>query len=463
MKYKSTRGQVAGLSFSDALLMGLASDEGLLVPETIPDIRPDLDRWRDLTFVELAQALIPKFIDDIDPTTLHGLIADSYATFNHDDVVALQQLDGITVLELFHGPTLAFKDVALQLLGKLFEHVLGERGQRLNILGATSGDTGSAAIDGVRGQKNIDIFIMYPKGRVSPLQEMQMTTVDDDNVHCIELEGSFDDCQNIMKTVFADAQYKSTYQLGAVNSVNWARVLAQIVYYGYASLRSSAGAAFCVPTGNFGNVFAAYLAQRMGFPIAHLLVATNDNDILARFFATGTYARGEVHQTLSPAMDIQVASNFERFLYYHFEQDSDRLVAFMQEFAANGAASIGAPPDTQLMSSVAVNREQTLAAMHEVNTQFGYVLDPHTAVGYHAARNHLDHPDHRETPTDIVVVATAHPAKFPEAVEEATGSEPTHPTLEALKGLTMHRQALPCDIDAVKTYLVEQLHSEPRA
>ena len=458
MKYKSTRGQVSGLSFSDALLMGLASDEGLLVPEAIPDVRAHLDRWRDLTFVELAQALIPKFIDDIDPATLRGLIADSYATFNHDDVVALQQLDGITVLELFHGPTLAFKDVALQLLGQLFAHVLGERGQRLNILGATSGDTGSAAIDGVRGQQNIDIFIMYPKGRVSPLQEMQMTTVDDDNVHCIEVEGSFDDCQNIMKTVFADAQYKATYHLGAVNSVNWARVLAQIVYYGYASLRSSAGAAFCVPTGNFGNVFAAYLAQRMGFPITHLLVATNDNDILARFFATGIYARGEVHQTLSPAMDIQVASNFERFLYYHFEQDSDRLVRFMQEFAANGAASIGAPPDTQLMSSVAVNRKDTLAAMHEVNRQYGYVLDPHTAVGYHAARNHLDQ---QVASTDVVVVATAHPAKFPDAVQQATGGEPTHPTLEALKGLPMRRHALPCDIDAVKAYLVEQLRSQP--
>ena len=458
MKYKSTRGQVSGLSFSDALLMGLASDEGLLVPEAIPDVRAHLDRWRDLTFVELAQALIPKFIDDIDPAALRSLIADSYATFNHDDVVALQQLDGITVLELFHGPTLAFKDVALQLLGKLFAHVLGERGQRLNILGATSGDTGSAAIDGVRGQQNIDIFIMYPKGRVSPLQEMQMTTVDDDNVHCIEVEGSFDDCQNIMKTVFADAQYKATYQLGAVNSVNWARVLAQIVYYGYASLRSSAGATFCVPTGNFGNVFAAYLAQRMGFPITHLLVATNDNDILARFFATGIYARGEVHQTLSPAMDIQVASNFERFLYYHFEQDSDRLVRFMQEFAANGAASIGAPPDTQLMSSVAVNRKDTLAAMHEVNRRYGYVLDPHTAVGYHAARNHLDQ---QVALTDVVVVATAHPAKFPDAVQQATGGEPTHPTLEALKGLPMRRQALPCDIDAVKAYLVEQLHSQP--
>jgi threonine synthase len=454
MKYKSTRGQVADLGFSDALLMGLASDGGLLVPENIPDVRPELEHWRDLNFVELAQELIPKFIDDIDSQTLRGLISESYASFSHADVVALQDLDGISVLELFHGPTLAFKDVALQLLGKLFEHVLGERGQRLNILGATSGDTGSAAIDGVRGQKNIDIFIMYPKGRVSPLQELQMTTVADDNVHCIELDGSFDDCQNIMKTVFADAHYKATYQLGAVNSVNWARVLAQIVYYGYASLRSSADATFCVPTGNFGNVFAAYLAQRMGFPIAHLLVATNDNDILARFFATGVYARGEVHQTLSPAMDIQVASNFERFLYYHFDQDSDRLVAFMQEFTATGSASIGAPPNTQLMSSVAVNTEQTLAAMRDVNQQFQYVLDPHTAVGYHAARKHLDE---MSKGTDIVVVATAHPAKFPDAVQEATGFEPTHPTLEALKGLDMHRTALPCDIGAVKTYLVEKL------
>jgi threonine synthase len=196
----------------------------------------------------------------------------------------------------------------------------------------------------------------------------------------------------------------------------------------------------------------------MGFPITHLLVATNDNDILARFFATGIYARGEVHQTLSPAMDIQVASNFERFLYYHFEQDSDRLVRFMQEFAANGAASIGAPPDTQLMSSVAVNRKDTLAAMHEVNRQYGYVLDPHTAVGYHAARTHLDQ---QVASTDVVVVATAHPAKFPDAVQQATGGEPTHPTLEALKGLPMRRQALPCDIDAVKAYLVEQLRSQP--
>ena len=456
MKYKSTRGQVSGLGFSDALLMGLASDNGLLVPETIPDVRSCLAEWQNLSFVELAQEIMPLFIDDIEPETLKRLVAESYASFEHDDVVGMEKLDELTILELFHGPTLAFKDVALQLLGKLFEHVLGLRGQRLNILGATSGDTGSAAIDGVRGQRNVDIFIMYPKGRVSPLQELQMTTVADENVHCIELEGSFDDCQNIMKTVFADAEYKAKYQLGAVNSVNWARVLAQIVYYGYASLRSERSPTFCVPTGNFGNVFAAYLAQRMGFPIHHLLVATNDNDILARFFATGSYSRGDVHHTLSPAMDIQVASNFERFLFYYFDQDSQRLTQFMQDFAANGEASIGAPPAEALMSSVAVSREQTLQAMRDVHQQYGYVLDPHTAVGYYAAKNREQN-NEASSAGGTVVVGTAHPAKFPEAVVEATGVLPTHPTLQALDGLPMRRQSLPCDIDAVKAYLVESL------
>jgi threonine synthase len=262
-----------------------------------------------------------------------------------------------------------------------------------------------------------------------------------------------------MKTVFADAEYKAKYQLGAVNSVNWARVLAQIVYYGYASLRSEQASTFCVPTGNFGNVFAAYLAQRMGFPICHLLVATNDNDILARFFATGRYSRGDVHQTLSPAMDIQVASNFERFLFYYFDQDSQRLTQFMQDFAANGEASIGAPPEEALMSSVAVTREQTLQAMRDVHQQFGYVLDPHTAVGYYAAKERV-HNNELNPAGNTVVVGTAHPAKFPEAVVEATGVQPTHPTLQALDGLPMRRQSLPCDIEAVKAYLAESLAAE---
>ena len=433
MKYKSTRGQVSGLGFSDALLMGLASDNGLLVPETIPDVRSRLGAWQSLSFVELAQEIMPLFIDDIEPETLKRLVAESYASFDHDDVVGMEQLDDLIILELFHGPTLAFKDVALQLLGKLFEHVLGERGQRLNILGATSGDTGSAAIDGVRGQRNVDIFIMYPKGRVSPLQELQMTTVADENVHCIELEGSFDDCQNIMKTVFADADYKAKYQLGAVNSVNWARVLAQIVYYGYASLRGSQASTFCVPTGNFGNVFAAYLAQRMGFPIRHLLVATNENDILARFFATGSYSRGDVHQTLSPAMDIQVASNFERFLYYYFDQDSlatDAIHAGLRrKWRSQYRCAAGRSIDDQCGGYPRADLESDARCLSTVRLCIGP-----TYCGWLLRRTCIARKNEASPEAGIVVVGTAHPAKFPEAVHEATGVLPTHPTLQALDG-----------------------------
>ncbi len=380
MKYCSTRGGVQGLSFVDSLLMGLAPDGGLLVPETLPDVSDRLADWRELGFVELAQEVIALFVDDIERETLDALIADAYSTFSHEDVVGIEMLGDVTLVELFHGPTLAFKDVALQLLGRLFKHVLAERGERLNILGATSGDTGSAAIAGVRGQDNIDIFVLYPEGKVSNLQELQMTTVPDENVHCVAVKGSFDDCQTLMKNVFGDLGFKAQHQLGAVNSVNWARVMAQIVYYGYASLRAESPPAFCVPTGNFGNVFAAYLARRMGFPIGRLLVATNANDILARFFATGEYARGEVHFTLSPAMDIQIASNFERFLFYHFDKDADRLAAFMREFAETGHASIGAPPGDDEFLATSVDTDETLAAIRKVHEEFGYVLDPHTAA-----------------------------------------------------------------------------------
>ena len=447
MKYRSTRGGVAGLGFTDALLMGLASDGGLLVPESIPDVTSELEGLRHCSFVELAQHIVGMFVDDIDTVTLNRLIAEAYSTFDHPEVVGWQELDNVAVVELFHGPTLAFKDVALQLLGQLFQYVLALRNQRLNILGATSGDTGSAAIAGVRGQDNVDIFILYPKGRVSPLQELQMTTVPDRNVHCIEVNGTFDDCQRLMKETFADLDYKEKYQLGAVNSVNWARVLAQIVYYGYASLRAPAAAQFSVPTGNFGNVFAAYLAQRMGFPIDKLIVATNENDILARFFATGEYAVGEVHQTVSPAMDIQVASNFERFLYYYFDEDSGRLSSFMSDFAATGCASLNGAPETKLFAAVAINQQQTLAVMRDIKTRFGYVLDPHTAVGVAAAQQLCG------TEEPVLCIATAHPAKFPEAVEQATDIVPTHPSLDALSGLAQRKRSLDADLPAVKHFL----------
>ena len=456
MKYCSTRGGVNGLSFTDSLLMGLASDGGLLVPETIPDVSARLGELRQLDFVGLAQEVIGLFATDINRETLNNLIAESFATFDHPEVVGWQTLDAVTVLELFHGPTLAFKDVALQLLGRLFEHVLQERGSHLNILGATSGDTGSAAIAGVRGQANIDIFILYPDQKVSPLQELQMTTVPDQNVHCIAVEGSFDDCQGLMKSIFADLEFKRSFHLGAVNSVNWARVMAQIVYYAYAALKLNTPTSFCVPTGNFGNVFAAFLAKKMGFPIDRLLVATNDNDILARFFDSGEYARSEVHFTLSPAMDIQIASNFERYLYYYLEQDPERLKAFMSEFQSHGRACLGAPPQDDFISAQSVTTEQTLAAIKQAYESYDYVLDPHSAVGYSAAMEHA-----QAFHSPMVCVATAHPAKFPHAVGQAVeGLEITHPSLEALHGLQERKCLIEPTIDAVKSVIVETLKAQ---
>ena len=449
MKYCSTRGGVSGLTFTESLLMGLAPDGGLLVPETLPDVRGQLEQWRGLDFVSLAQRVIALFADDIERDTLDRLISEAYASFSHPDVIGWRDLGEVRVLELFHGPTLAFKDVALQLLGRLFEHVLAERGQHLNILGATSGDTGSAAIAGVRGQSNIDIFILYPDGRVSPLQELQMTTVPDANVHCVAVEGSFDDCQSLMKEIFADQDFKQTYHLGAVNSVNWARVMAQIVYYGYASLAMPRPPSFCVPTGNFGNVFAAYLAREMGFPIGQLVVATNENDILARFFASGEYARGDVHFTLSPAMDIQVASNFERFLYYHFGRDAARLAAFMDDFTRTGRAALEQAPSGDVFVATAVDTDETLAAVRRVHEQYDYILDPHSAVGYAAADKLAD-----QVAPPLICVATAHPAKFPDAVRKAVPEAlPRHETLEALRELPQRKQTIAATIDAVKAVI----------
>jgi len=449
MRYISTRGETAPQSFTDAVITGLAPDGGLLIPDALPDLRADLPAWRGLGFVDLAAALLPRFIDDIPADDLDALIRRAYAHFDHPEVVALTDIGDVQVLELFHGPTLAFKDIALQLLGQLFDYVLTRRGEHLNILGATSGDTGSAAIAGVRGQPAIDIYIMYPRGRISPLQELQMTTVPDANVHCLAVEGSFDDCQSLMKTLFADLDFKRELSLGAVNSVNWARVLAQIVYYGYVSLAlADRGPVTCyVPTGNFGNVFAGYLARRMGFPIERLVVATNANDILARFFATGEYQRGDVHYTVTPAMDIQVASNFERFLYYHLDSDPAALAAFMRTFADGGCAALPAPPSDEAFSATAVSEEETLAAIRDTHARCGYLLDPHTAVGVAA---------HRHLPCDgpAVCLATAHPAKFPDAVNRALGADLAHhPTLDALSGLPTRSTTVPAELDAIRAVL----------
>ena len=457
MRYLSTRGQTEPMAFKDAVLTGLAPDGGLLLPESIPNFAPRLHELAKASYVELAEAIFRAFADDIDDADLHRLVRDSYATFDVPDVVARRSLGGVHILELFHGPTLAFKDVALQFLGRLFEHVLGERGQRLNILGATSGDTGSAAIAGVRGQDNIDIFVMYPQGRISPLQELQMVTVPDANVHCLAVDGSFDDCQRLMKTLFADLAVKQELALGAVNSVNWARILAQIVYYAHTSLalaETGAPVSFCVPTGNFGNVFAGYLARSMGFPVGELIVATNANDILARFFATGVYQRGTVHQTPSPAMDIQVSSNFERYLYYRFEGDTAALRAAMGTFTQDGTVDLGMLGMGEAFHATAVTNEDTLATMRRVYETHEYVLDPHTAVGVAAAERFQAAGQHAGA---MVCLATAHPAKFPAAVGEALEGLATdaavHGRLTGLEQLPRRSVPLPADLGAVEAYI----------
>ena len=449
MRYVSTRGATDALSFQDAVLTGLAPDGGLLVPAQIPDVSGDLDGLAQLNFVELAKRVLPRFIDDIPAVDLENLVDAAYRTFSRPGVIQLEYAGDIPVLELFHGPTLAFKDVALQLLGQLFDHILNKRGQRLNILGATSGDTGSAAIAGVRGRPAIDIFVMYPHGRISPLQELQMTTVTDENVHCIAVEGSFDDCQRIMKSTFGDLDFKARHALGSINSVNWARVLAQIVYYAYASLKLPAPVSFCVPTGNFGNIFAGYLAKRMGFPIHRLILATNENDILSVFFRTGLYRRGQVHFTISPSMDIQVASNLERFLYYHLDEDPAALLAFMGAFDRTGEARL-APPGNEVFLATAVDAHNTMAAIRQVYRETGYVADPHTAVGLAAARR-------IDVDGTVACLATAHPAKFPQAVDEAVGQPiARHPALDALMDKPSRRIVLPARIGAVKQLIEER-------
>ena len=449
MRYVSTRGATDALGFQDAVLTGLAPDGGLLVPAQIPDVTGDLDGLAQLNFIELAKRVLPRFIDDIPAADLENLVDAAYRTFSRPGVVQLEYAGDIPVLELFHGPTLAFKDVALQLLGQLFDHILNKRGQRLNILGATSGDTGSAAIAGVRGRPAIDIFVMYPHGRISPLQELQMTTVIDENVHCIAVEGSFDDCQRLMKSTFGDLDFKARYALGSINSVNWARVLAQIIYYAYASLQLPAPVSFCVPTGNFGNIFAGYLAKRMGFPIHRLILATNENDILSVFFRTGLYRRGQVQFTISPSMDIQVASNLERFLYYHLDEDPAALLAFMGAFDRTGEARL-APPGNEVFLATAVDTHNTMAAIRQVYRETGYVADPHTAVGLAAARR-------IDVDGTVACLATAHPAKFPKAVDEAVGQPiARHPALDALMDKPSRRIVLPARIGAVKQLIEER-------
>jgi len=459
MKYLSTRGNVSPIGFKEAVMMGLATDGGLLLPESLPQAaESEIAGWRDLAYQELALAVVARFVDDIPAADLKNLISRSYATFSHPEIAPVVGVDDLFILELFHGPTLAFKDVALQLLGNLFEYILHERQERMNILGATSGDTGSAAIYGVRGKERINIFILHPYKRVSPVQELQMTTVLDANVFNIAIRGTFDDGQSIVKAIFNDIEFKSRHGLGAVNSINWARILAQVVYYISAWLKVSAATGideidFAVPTGNFGDIFAGYVARRLlgGRRIRRLILATNENDLLARFVCRGDYSLGKVVQTSSPSMDIQVASNFERYLYYLYGEDPRRVSRSMEELAASRSLSFSQSEQQQVskdFAAASVNEQETLQTIRACHEHTGYVLDPHTAVGVAAARRL------RTAGVPVVALATAHPAKFGDAVAQAIGSPVAlPPQLADLSARKAKCEILAADVTAVKNFV----------
>ncbi|WP_394269314.1 threonine synthase [Qipengyuania sp.] len=459
MRYVSTRGNAPTLNFAEVTLTGLASDGGLYVPESWPRFSPsEITALRGLPYAELAARVMQPFVgDSIAPSRLNELTHQAYARFAHGAVTPLVQLDErLWLLELFHGPTLAFKDIALQLLGLLFEEFLDRDEGTLTIVGATSGDTGSAAIDAVAGRDNVEIFMLHPAGRISDVQRVQMTTVLAPNVHNIAIEGSFDDAQAMVKRLFADPEVTGRHRLGAVNSINWARLAAQVVYYFSAALQLGSPdrpVAFAVPTGNFGDVFAGYVAAQMGLPIETLVVATNVNDILHRALSSGEYAQGSVTPTASPSMDIQVSSNFERLLFDVGGRDGAALGEQMARFEAERRMELSPRQRSgtaERLVSVRADADETSLAIRRAYEQSGMLVDPHTAVALHAARQV---PTRAGTP--MVALATAHPAKFRDPVERATGIRPSlPPRVGDLFAREERCVRLPGDYEAVRDHIL---------
>jgi len=459
MKYVSTRGTAPVLDFGDVLLTGLARDGGLYVPEQWPVLdEATLRAAASQPYADVATEVMWPFVEGtFSRDEFAALVADAYATFDDPAVVPLRDLgDDIWLAELFHGPTLAFKDIALQLVGRLFDHQLSARGESVTIVGATSGDTGSAAIEACRDRDAIDVFIMHPAGRVSEVQRRQMTTVDAPNIHNIAIEGTFDDCQDLVKALFNDAAFRDRRHLSAVNSINWARVMAQLVYYVTAAAQLGDGGrrpvAFSVPTGNFGNVFAGYGATQMGVPIAQLVVGSNRNDILTRFLATGEMRMAGVEPSLSPSMDIQISSNFERLLFELEGRDGAIVTELMAQFRAEGSFTLD---DTRMgllherWNGVRIDDDETKAIIDETFRRTGVLVDPHTAVGLGAAAA-----ARRDPSVPMVALATAHPAKFPDAVEAATGIRPPLPDrLADLLDRPERYDTLPNELAAVRAHI----------
>jgi threonine synthase len=471
--YRSTRSsEQQELSFEDVVMKGLASDGGLFLPSTIPSLPTDfLTQWKDLSFTELAFNILRLYIDEaeISNSDLNDLITRSYSTFRSKDVTPIKKLnDDLYLLELFHGPTYAFKDVALQFVGNLFEYFLTRKNAKkagnepkdtITVVGATSGDTGSAAIYGLRGKKDVSVFILYPTGRISPIQEQQMTTVPDKNVHTLSVNGTFDDCQDIVKQIFGDAEFNAKYHVGAVNSINWARILAQQTYYFYSYFQlikenPNAKVRFVVPSGNFGDILAGYYATRMGLPADKLIIATNENDILDRFMKTGRYEKNQdvgVKATHSPAMDILISSNFERLLWYLIRdsqsvtgQEADAkagavLNGWMQQLKSTGSVEVNPEVITEarkLFASERVDDSETVQTIKQFYGSNNYVLDPHTAVGVAASNRHIAKGDN----ATYISLSTAHPAKFSEVVNKA---------LQGIDGYSFEEHVLPDELKAL--------------
>ncbi|MER9628148.1 threonine synthase [Mesorhizobium sp. M0296] len=457
MQYVSTRGEAPALGFSDAVLAGLARDGGLYLPSAWPHFSAaEIRAMRGLAYPDLAIRVLSPFLGgEIAAPVFERLVREAYATFRHEAVCPLVQTGPNSfVLELFHGPTLAFKDVAMQLLARLMDHVLAERDQRATIVGATSGDTGGAAIDAFAGRNRTDIFVLFPHGRVSPVQQRQMTTSTAANVHALAIEGNFDDCQGLVKAMFNDHGFRDRVSLSGVNSINWARIMAQIVYYFSSGLSLGAPdrpVSFTVPTGNFGDIFAGYAAKKMGLPIERLIIATNDNDILARTLATGEYRMKGVFSTTSPSMDIQVSSNFERLLFEASGRDASTVRRYMNGLKQSGAFTIEAGEIAKIRSEFDAGRatmDEVAATIRTTLAASGYLLDPHTAAAVHVAAGKAA----GEVP--MVVLGTAHPAKFPAAVEAASGVSPALPAwLGGLMSAEEKYTVLPSDLKMVEDYL----------
>jgi threonine synthase len=458
MRYVSTRGEASSLDFVEVMLAGLARDGGLYVPEAWPSLDPGtIAGFAGRPYAEVAVEVIKLFVDGtIGDADLARMAQEAYGTFRHPATVPLIQLGpSLFVLELFHGPTLAFKDLAMQLVARLMDHVLLQRGERTTIVVATSGDTGGAAVEAFRGRAQADLVVLFPQGRISEVQRRMMTTATDANVHALAIEGTFDDCQALVKAMFNHHAFRDRVRLSGVNSINWARVVAQVVYYFTAAVALGSPhrkVAFTVPTGNFGDVYAGYVASRMGLPVDRLVVATNVNDILARAFATGAYETREVVATTSPSMDIQVSSNFERLLFDAYHRDGQQIAALMGSLAQSRQFQITAPALKEmraLFSADRANEEECAATMRATKREAGYCVDPHTAIGLAVAEKEV-----RAASVPMVALSTAHPAKFPDAVKAACGMTPELP--EWLKDLDTRRErveVLPVDQGAVERFV----------